>query len=390
MNLQNGRAIALVDCDSFFASCEQLVNPSLINKPVVVMSNNDGCIVARSKEAKELGVKMGMPVFQAKKLYPNIYYISGNLALYGDISSRVMHVLRSFTPDIEIYSIDEAFLDLTGLRRLYKKSYLEIAEDIKTEVKNKVGVSVSVGISLTKTLAKLATQKAKGNKGFYRIGFRSINDELKKTDLIDIWGLGINTVSLLNKYYLHTAYDFTVQNDSWIDKILGKKGLEIKKELLGTSIYPINTKFEQPKSIQKTSSFSAFTSEPDFIINSLHYHVHRGCKKLRTINLKTETVGIMLRTKTFNVLTVANLLIHPSNWEFEIFPVVDEMFKEIYVPNVLYRSSGIYFSNLKTSKEEQLSIFDSTEHKIANENLAKTWDSLENKYGRDIIYTGSI
>src|ERR1035437_4986999 len=246
--------IALVDCDSFFVSCEQLMNPILRNKPVVVMSNNDGCVIARSKEAKTVGVKMGMPVFQAKKLFPNVHYISGNLTLYGEISKRVMLTLKDFSPVVEIYSIDEAFLDFAGLEKLYKKSYFEIALDIRNEIADKVGVPVSIGISPTKVLSKLASERAKKQSGVYEIKIEDISNELKTTELIDIWGIGRNTAELLNKHRIYNAYQLTIQENNWIDKILGKKGLEIKQELVGNSIYPVLDNETLPKSIQKTSS----------------------------------------------------------------------------------------------------------------------------------------
>lgn len=385
MAFHSGRAIALVDCDSFFASCEQLLNPMLIGKPVCVMSNNDGCIVARSKEAKELGVKMGMPVFQARKIHPNVIYISGRLDIYGEISNRVMEVLRHFSPTIEVYSIDEAFIDLTGLRKVYRKNYLKIAEDIKNEVKHQVGVPVSVGVSLSKVLAKLATERAKKNNGYYIIGFRGITEELKNTELIDIWGLGSNTVALLNKYGIYTAYELTLQHDFWIKKLLGKKGLEIKHELSGESIYPVIDFVEMPKSIQKTSSFAQFTSDKEYIKSSLNYHVHRACKKLRKLDIKTQLVGAMLRTKDFKVYTTNKVLIYPTNWEFEIFNVVSQMFEELYCPGIIYRSSGVFLSNLSSSNEQQLSIFEDCKERTKKENLSKTLDCLELKYGQNVI-----
>jgi DNA polymerase-4/DNA polymerase V len=389
MSVTSGRAIALVDCDSFFASCEQLLDPSLAGKPVCVMSNNDGCIVARSKEAKKLGIKMGMPVFKARKLFPHVHYISGRIDLYGEISNRVMTVLKNFSPVVEIYSIDEAFIDLTGLRRLYKKPYIQIAADIRREVKQKVGVPVSVGVSLTKTLAKLSTDRAKKAEGAYLIGFRSITKELKTAELIDIWGMGLNTVALLNKYGVYNAYEFTIQNELWIKKILGKKGVELKHELSGESIYPVLDKIELPKSIQKTSSFATFTADPFYIKNSLNYHTHRACKKLRRLGLKAGIVGIMLRTKDFKVTTACSALIIPTDWEFEVFNTAERLFEEIFTPGIIYRSSGIYMSNLIESQEVQLSLFESPEDREKKENLSRVWDQLEKKYGRNILTAGT-
>jgi len=379
--------IALVDCDSFFVSCEQLMNPELLNKPVCVASNNDGCVIARSKEAKTLGIRMGMPLFMAKKEFPQGIYLSGNISLYGEISDRVMATLKEYSPVIEVYSIDEAFIDLTGLRKMYRKNYLEIIKEIRSGVINKVGVPVSIGTSSTKVLAKLASERAKKLEGVYRIGFRDINDELKKTDVSEIWGIGKNTSALLNKYSIRTAYQFTLVDDSKMTKLLGKKGIELKKELLGESISPLSDKYVPPKSIQKTSSFAKFTSDESYIMNSLNYHAHRACKKLRSINLKTKTIGVMLRTKDFQVFYQKIQLIQPTDFEFDIYEAIKIGFADIFIPDVIYRSSGVTFENL--TEQTQLSLFSSVQNNKKAEKITSVWDKLEDKYGRGIIYTGT-
>jgi len=380
------KEIALVDCDSFFVSCEQLVNPSLLKKPVCVMSNNDGCVIARSKEAKQLGIKMGLPVFIAKKEFPGAVYLSGNMALYGEISARVMSKLKEFSPVVEAYSIDEAFLDLTGLKRLYRKPFIEVAQDIREKIKDEVGIPVSVGISSSKTLAKLATTRAKKDNGVYKIGFREISDELKKTPLIDIWGVGNNTAAFLGKYGIKTAYELILLEDGKIKQLLGKKGLELKYELMGESLYPVSDKYVAPKSIQKTSSFAQFTSKKSYILQSLHYHTHRACIKLRKLGLKTKTVGVMLRTKDFIIHTEKAVLLQSTDWEFDINKAVNLMFEKIYGKDTIYRSSGVYLSDL--AEDSQLSLFSSTPDTTKSTNLSKAWDKLENKYGRGVITTG--
>ncbi|OGH96168.1 MAG: hypothetical protein A2104_09010 [Candidatus Melainabacteria bacterium GWF2_32_7] len=389
MNTSTLKAIALVDCDSFFASCEQLINPALLNQPVCVMSNNNGCVIARSREAKELGVKMAMPVFQAKKIFPQVHYIVGKHDLYEEISARIIRVLKDFSPTVEVYSIDEAFIDLTGLDKLYRKSYLEIALSIRNAVKNNVGIPVSVGVSSTKTLAKLATRRAKKLNGIYEISFQDIDNELIKTDLIDIWGMGANTVSLLNKFGLYTAYEFITQSDSFTDKVLGKRGLELKLELTGRRVYTINNEVTLPKSIQKTSSFGKFTSNEQYIKDSIYYHAHRACTKLRKLRQKTQTIGIMLRTKDFKVYSSKHVLVHPTNWEFEIFESINKVFCDIFNPNIIYRSSGVVLENLTEEHHSQLSLFDSLHNQVKQQNLAKVWDKLETKYRKNVILIGN-
>ena len=383
----NNLAIALVDCDSFFASCEQLMNPSLNGKPVCVLSNNDGCVVARSKEAKALGITMGMPAFMARKQFPQAVYLSGRLGLYGEISSRVMTVLSDFSPMVEVYSIDEAFVDLGGLRRLYRKNYIEIAADIRNTVRKKVGVPVSVGVSINKTLVKLATERAKAGSGVYQIGSTTISNELKKTDLIDVWGIGRNTAAYLSKFGIHTAYEFVLQDDVWIKKSLGKRGLELKLELMGNCLYKLSNIPALPKSIQKTSSFGQFTNDEQYIKNSLHYHVHRACKKLRKLGMKAQMAEVMLRTKDFRVYSVKQVLTNPTDWEFDIFEAASRALPQIYDKNILYRSSGITLMNLTNSSRQQLSLFNDTEQQLKADRLAKCWDKLESRFGGGIIST---
>lgn len=380
--------IALVDCDSFFVSCEQLVNPSLLHKPVCVMSNNDGCVIARSREAKKLGIKMGMPVFMARKEFPKAIYLSGNMALYGEISARVMAKLMEYSPTVEVYSIDEAFLDLTGLRRMYRKSYLDIIRDIRDSVKLEVGVPVSIGVSKTKTLAKLASEKAKKDDGAYAISSRTITGELRKTEPGEIWGVGINTAELLRKYRIKTAYEFVQVEDVNIQKLLGRKGLELKQELLGNSVYRVSDDYVAPKSIQKTSSFGNFTSDRDYIKKALHYHSHRACAKLRKLGLKAKVIGMMLRTKDFKVYLEKAVLLQPTDWEFEVNKAVNAMFEKVYKPGVIYRSAGVYLEDL--SQESQMSLFSSVPDIEKNRRLASSWDRLENRYGRGVITTGQV
>lgn len=384
--------IALVDCNNFFVSCEQLMNPLLKNRPVCVLSNNDGCIIARSKEAKELGIPMGYPLFKARKEFKNVIYISRNFGLYHDISNRIIMKLMSYTPDVEQYSIDEAFLDLTGLKKLYRCSYEEIIAKIKTEIETEIGVPVSIGLAPSKTLAKLACEKAKKDKtlnGLCRIRHRQIDDILRRTYIEDIWGIGKNTAALFHKYGIYKCSEITKQNEFWLKKIWGKRGLELKMELTGISAYPVNSKIEQPKSIQKTSAFSHFTSDSEYIKGSLHYHSHQVCSKLRKLGLQTEIVFVMLRTKDFRVFTEKIVLPEPSDSEFLINQYADKLFEKIYDPSIIYRASGIFADKLSEKSASQLFLFEDEKTQKAKK-IAQVWDNLEEKYGRSCFQVGTM
>ncbi len=384
--------IALVDCNNFFVSCEQLMNPMLKDRPVCVLSNNDGCVIARSKEAKEMGIPMGYPLFKAKSEFKNVIYISRNFGLYHDISNRIMQKLMSFTPDVEQYSIDEAFLDLTGLKKLYRQSYEELLLKIRKEIMEDIGVPVSIGLAPTKTLAKLACEKAKkekGSNGVKRIKKRELDEILKKTYIEDVWGIGKNTSALFHKYGIHKCNDIVKQNDFWLKKIWGKRGLELKMELSGISAYPVINKIEPPKSIQKTSAFSHFTNDKAYIKDSLHYHSHQVCTKLRKLGLQSEIVFVMLRTKDFHVITEKMVLPEPSDSEFLINQYVNKLFEKIYNPDIIYRSSGIFAEKLSEKAASQLFLFEDKKTQKAKK-LAALWDNFEKKYGKNSFQIGTM
>lgn len=383
--------IALVDCDSFFVSCEQKVNPELKGKPVCVMSARGQCVISRSKEAKALGIRMGMPYFQVEGKMKEATFINASHDLYGDVSREVMSILKEFSPNVEVYSIDEAFVDLTGLERLYKKNYLEIAEMIRKEIKEQVDIPVSIGVSSTKSLAKLASDKAKKlEEGIFLIGSRKILPVLERTSIDEIWGIGRNLSALLRKNGILTAYELVKQSDIWLNKQIGIRGLEMKHELLGEMVSPVSNEIKLPKSIQKTSAMAKFTSDKEYIKNSLNYHIHRACVKLRRLNAKCHGIGLMLRTKDFKVYYDKRVLNQATSFELEISDIIFEMLEDMYNPNILYRSTGVTLDSFVYNNEAQLSLFANNEEEIKKEKLSKCFDKLEEKFGKDIIQTGFI
>ncbi len=383
--------IALVDCDSFFVSCEQKVNPELKNKPVCVMSGRGQCVISRSKEAKALGIRMGMPYFQIEGKMKEATYINASHDLYGEISQKVMSVLKRFSPKVEIYSIDEAFVDLTGLERLYKKNYLEIAQMIRQTIKDEVDIPVSIGLSSSKSLAKLASDKAKTNgEGVFLIGSRKIIPVLENTSIDEIWGIGRNISAMLRRNGILTAYELVKQSDIWLNKQIGIHGLEMKHELLGEMVSPVSDEVKLPKSIQKTSAMAKFTSDKEYIKNSLNYHIHRACVKLRKINAKCHGIGIMLRTKDFKVYYDKRMLTQATSFELEISDIIFEMLNDLYNPEILYRSTGVILDTFVHNSEAQLSLFADNEIETKKDKLSKCFDKLEEKFGKNIIQTGFI
>ena len=385
------KVIALVDCDSFFVSCEQKVNPELKGKPVCVLSNKDGCVISRSKEAKKMGVRMGQPYFLAKNEFPDAIYVSCHHDLYGEISAEVMAVLREFSPNVQVYSVDEAFIELTGLKRLYKKNYLELAQFIREQIKERVDIPVSIGVSSTKTLAKLASDKAKKtDTGVYLISNKKIMPELQNTKIEEIWGIGRNLTVLFKKAGILSAADLVAKEDIWLDKKVGIHAIEMKHELLGEIVSPVVNEEKLPKSIQKTSAFGIFTSDLDFIKNQLNYHIHSACRKLRKIDCKAQTIGVMLRTKDFRVIYDKKSLSVPTSFEMEISDIAFTLLEKIYSPSVIYRSTGIILDNLCSNSEEQLFLFADDALNSKKDKLSKCFDKLEAKFGKDIVQIGFV
>ena len=383
--------IALVDCDSFFVSCEQSVNSELKGKPVCVMSGRGQCVISRSKEAKKLGIRMGMPYFQIEGQMKKATYINANHELYSKISEKVMTILKDFSPKVEVYSIDEAFVDLTGLERLYKKNYLEIAQMIREEVLKHTDIPVSIGVSSSKSLAKLASDKAKTmGEGVFLIGARKIVPLLQNTSIDEIWGIGKNLSILLRKNGILTAYELVCQDDLRLNKQIGIRGLEMKHELLGEMVSPVSNEVKLPKSIQKTSALAKFSSDKNYLKNSLNYHIHRACVKLRGINAKCKGVSIFLRTKDFRVFCEKKVLNVATDFELEISDIVFTLLDKLYNPNILYRSTGVILDTFTMNDEAQMSLFADEKVDEKKEKLSKCFDKLEARFGKDIIQTGFV
>ena len=381
--------IALIDCDSFFVSCERKLNPRLNGKPVCVVSGERGCVIARSIEAKQMGIPMGHPLFMAKKEFPNCIYINAQHYHYANISQQVMNLLKEFSPTVEVYSIDEAFVDLTGLSKFYKKNYYDLAKYIRDLIAQEVGIPVSVGISRTKALAKLASDKSKNTEDHvYIAGKCGLQRLLKSSQIGEVWGIGRRLEPKLRGHGIYTAYDYVQKNDIWLKSRFGKLGLELKYELLGNVINKVSTETRLPKSIMDTKSFLEFSNDLEFLKNELMVHIHSACRKLRCADCKCKNIGVILKTKDFRVYVEKEELEHSTNFEFEISEVATKLLEKMYSYNTLYRSVGILLENFNPCENEQMDLFCNNKKREQNENLGKALDKLEQKFGRNIVRTG--
>lgn len=379
--------IALVDCDCFYVSCERKDNLDLQGKPVctVTTTSNKGIVLSRSKEAKALGIKMGAPMFQIKDLYPNCHYIPARYQRYAEISKEVMDTIKTFSPDVEVTSVDESYIDLTSLNKVYQCTYTDIIKRIKQAVLDKVGIPVSIGLSCSKTLAKLASDKAKSNNGIFVIRPDSILDVIGDISIDDVCGIGRKNSEHLKYNGIFTIKDFVTRDNAWIRKALGINGLNLKSELTGIATSLVNSEQTAPQSIQDTRSFEDFTQSLEYLEHELNSHIHNACQKLRKWNGYCQCVEVILRTKDFKYYATEVKLPNPTNGDQEVRIAAVKLLKLLYKPNLLYRSTGITLKNL-TYNQIQQSLFE--EIKPHDDKLSRIVDELEAKFGRGIVKAG--
>jgi DNA polymerase V len=383
---------ALVDCNNFYASCERVFQPKLNGKPVVILSNNDGCVISRSNEAKAVGVPMGVPLFKIKELVKekNIAVFSSNYALYGDLSNRVMAILGQFSPNLEIYSIDEAFLNFDGMSILDFDSY---GIQMKTRIQKWVGIPVCVGFAPTKALAKVANKIAKKfqdrTSGVYTID----TDEkrikaLKWTKIEDVWGIGNRTTKKAKLRNINTALDFIQpQHESWIRKELGVVGLRLKFELEGKSVLDLEPISNQKKSIATTRSFPKQISDFDLLRERVATFASICAEKLRKQNSCCHTIIVMLVIDRHTIKTskyyfnMAVTLPFATNSSITISNVAIAILKKLYFgnENIKFKKAGVIVTEFIPEDQKQFQLFEEENPKHLA--LMKSIDFLNNKIG---------
>tara|TARA_Y100000590_G_scaffold213742_2_gene242244 strand:+ start:159 stop:1463 length:1305 start_codon:yes stop_codon:yes gene_type:complete len=380
-------SIALIDCNSFYASCERIFNPKLIGKPVVVLSNNDGCVITRSSEAKALGIKMGEPYFKAKNIIEknNIKVFSSNYSLYGDISQRVMEILTKFSPEVEIYSIDEAFLNLNGFENYELNTYCRY---IRNKIKKWVGIPVSIGVGPTKTLAKIANHLAKKNQGYKGVcilkNWLEIKKGLKKTPIEDVWGIGRKLSFFLKSYNIQNAFDFIHLDKGWIRKNIGIVGEKIYLELNSVSCLEIDLVPSDKKSCCVSRSFSKPLEKLSDLEEAISNYGSRASEKIRSENLIAGSMNIFVLTNYFNKRekhysnSIKLDLPYSTNNNFDIIKTALKGLRKIYRNGFRYKKTGIILHELsKINKVKKL--FD---YNIETSNsVMSVMDEINIKYG---------
>lgn len=347
---------------------------------------NKGIIVSRSREAKRIGIKMGEPYFLVSKNHPEAICIPVHHNRYAEISENVMNIIKTFSPDVEEVSIDEAYVDLTGLNKVYKTSYTEIISNIRKTILEKLQIPVSIGLSSSKTLAKLASDKAKNCGGIFVIRPDKIIETIGNVNIEDVCGIGQQSSKTLKFNGIFTVSDFLSKDNAWIKKVMGINGLNLKFELSGIASSDVVSIPQAPQSIQDTKSFEDFTNNFEFLYSQLKYHIHCASKKLRKWNGFCGEIGIMLRTKDFNITEKYSRLPNYTNSERTLRNIANSLLYEIYNPHSLYRSIGVELKRISYGNDVQQSLFETLQKD--DDNLSRILDNLEEKFGKDIVKLG--
>ena len=378
------RALLHIDGDAFFASIEQALNPALRGKPIVT-GKERGIIACPSYEAKALGIKRGVPLFQAKKLCPNLVILPNDYETYGLYSRRMFNIIRKYTPLVEEYSVDEGFADITGLRRAFRASYEEIALKIQEEIHAELGITVSVGLSLSKSLTKLCSDFRKPN-GFTAVPGRYIHILLQRILLDEVWGFGPNTVALLKKYGLRTAYDFAVRPEHWAGKLLHKPGREIWAELRGNSVWKVTPEEKTSyATILKSKTFTPATSDRAFVYAKLIRNVESAFMKARRYKLRAAALGVVLRHHDFRHDGLEAKLNRATSSALEAIPLIKRLFDRIFLEACKYRSTMIVLGKLENDYIEQFDLFEDRLKIESLRRVTEAIDAVNRKYGRHTV-----
>ena len=381
--------IALVDCNSFYVSCERLFNPKIQKKAVVVLSNNDGCVISRSREAKDLGIKMGEPYFKVKDLVKKnkVEVYSSNYALYGDISRRVMKVLKTFSPKVEIYSIDEAFIDLSFID---EKGVEDYGREIRSRVLKWTGIPTSVGIASTKTLSKVANHIAKKEKAGVIYLNTNIDEKLKKFPIEDVWGVGKQLSKFYHKNNISNAYDLKKVSNTWVKKGTNVLGAKTAMELRGIPCIDLQIDQEKRKNCCVSRSFGRKVKDLNELEESVITHCLNAAEKIRADDQIAKTITVFIRTSPFdknrryysNSKTI-DLAIPTSN-SIELIKNAVKALTDIYKYGYAYQKAGIILSGLKDANQNDQNLLTPLlENK--SKKLMKAIDYTNTKYGRYAI-----
>lgn len=380
-------AIIHCDADAFYVSCEVSRRPELRNKPVVVAGKLGGIVLAKSYDLKAKGVKTGTPLWEAKKI-PGIICLPPDFEFYNEVSAQMFAILCKWTPDVEVYSVDEAFLDMKGFRRLYKKDYGQIAYAIKEEVKKKLGITVSLGVSVSRTLAKMAAEINKPD-GVTIISSKQIKEWLPKFPIEAVPGFGRNIVPLLEKFGIHTCADFVGITETTVKKLLHRPGVDLWKELQGEKVFQIQSTFAPNKMITRTSSFEPMTNDQKFLWAHTVRQLERALEALHEEHQFVGEITLYLRDKEFQTYSWAYRFQTPSKSFALLLDGLKTLWKKYFPRGKTFRSTGVTLLKLSRDSGEQFSLFEDPGVIVRKNSLEKAKQKLKDRYGNLSIRSAS-
>jgi DNA polymerase IV len=381
------RAILHVDGDAFFTSVEQALHPRLRGRPLVT-GRERGIIACASYEAKACGVKRGVSLGAARKLCPGLVVLPSDYESYSLFSQRMFEIMRRYTPDVEEYSIDEGFADITGLRGVFRCSYTELARRLQQTIGRELDLTVSVGLSLTKSLAKIASDYRKPN-GLTTVPGRRLHEFLPRIALAEVWGLGANRVSLLQKYGVRSAWDYVSRPLPWIRRMLHRPGEDIWHELRGTATMAVACGPRQPPaSVSKSKTFSEPSADADYVYAKLVRNLESACIKLRRHRRRAAEVSVALRRKDYGEQGLCARLRRAAETPQEMLPTVRGLFERLYVPGVVYRATAATLTRLEDAGFRQYDLFESPAETERFGKLGRTMDLVNARYGKHTLFAG--
>lgn len=382
------RAILHIDGDSFFASCEVAKDPSLRGRPVIT-GKERGIVSACTYEAKARGVKRGMKLYDARKVCPDAVVLPSDYETYSLFSARMYEIVRRYTPEVEEYSIDECFADLTGMRRVNRMPYARMAEHIQRDLERELGMSFSIGLSATKVLAKVGS-KWKKPHGLTIIPLRDAPTYLKALDVEKLWGIGPNTAAYVRKYGVRTALDLARKDEAWVRDKLSKPYVDLWYELGGTVRDELDTTGRKTyRSISKTKTFTPPSSDPAFVHAQLSKNVENACIKARRWGLVAPEVYLFLKTQEFRFHAHAFMLPAPTNVPQDILRELDRYFARIFQTGTRYRATGITLMKLADDAPAQLDLFGGVERTEGMKRVFEQVDAVSARYGKHAVFLGS-
>lgn len=382
------RAIIHLDADAFFASVEQALVPALRGKPLAT-GRERGIIACANYAAKAAGVKRGVPLHLARILCPTLILVPSDYESYSLFSKRMFNIMRTFTPLVEEYSIDEAFADITGMRRVFRSSYEDIARRMKAQVQRELGITVSVGLSASKSLAKLCSKFRKPD-GFTAVSGRHIHLLLARTPLEKVWGFGPNTVSLLQKHGLVTALDYVQRPEGWAAKLLHKPGREIWHELRGNAIWEVRPEEKTDyATIIKSKTFSPPSRDRELVFAKLVRNVEAALAKARRFRLRPRVMAVVLRHQDFRHDGLEARLSRATAATLELLPLVRHLYEQVVRDGAEYRATMFILGNLERDVAEQFELFEDRPRLDQVQQLTQAVDAINQRFGRHAIGSGT-